>query len=202
MFRLRRRLLRGFTLIELVIAIALLAILGAAAVIAFQSIHTKAQIANAKATLKSVRSAILIQRANNELNNITSDGCHQRQNSWPTYEEVRRASYNAEVDNSILSSRMPPNLLMGPPPANLVAPRSPPFTNSFVANTDCGSNPGQIIYSLPDTLGANPSNNLVVATTDPKGSLCVADPCKAAWAYNPYTGDFWASSSAYGSNNW
>ncbi len=191
--RMKNKKLSAFTLIELVIAVALLAILVAVAIAAYQNITQKAQITNVKATLKRVRSSILIQKANNELSDSRTDGCHPRINFWPTFEEVRRSSYENQISGSILDSMMPPNLLID-------NPRTPPFTNVFAADTDCNHTD----YDNPDTLGDNIANNLVVAAPSgtPKGMPCPAEPCGAGWVYNPYTGEFWANSTQFDSNHW
>ncbi|MEW6008839.1 MAG: prepilin-type N-terminal cleavage/methylation domain-containing protein [Candidatus Omnitrophota bacterium] len=189
----RKRVSAGFTLIELIISVALLAILVAAAIVAFQNITQKAQIAQLKATLKSVRSAILIQKANNELNNSRGDGYHPRINFWPTFEEVRRGSYDAQLSESILSV-----VLSGNP--FITDPRTPPFDNEFVADTSTS-----VFYNNPDAAGkTNIANNLVVCAPQGtiKGTLCPADPCGAGWVYNPYTGEFWANSNQFGENAW
>jgi prepilin-type N-terminal cleavage/methylation domain-containing protein len=184
---------KGFTLIELVVAVALLAILVSAAIAAFQNITQKAQMSRLKATLKSMRSAVVINKAQNELNNSTSDGFHPRVNFWPTFEEVRRASYENQLSNSILSVPLSDNNFISSP-----APRDPPFDNTFVADTS-----SNICYQNPDVGGAtNLANNLVVCTTVPKGSICPASNCQAGYAYNPTNGNFWANSSQFGSNTW
>lgn len=191
----KRKSLTGFTLIELVIVVALLAILVSVAAVAFQNITEKAQIANVKANLKRVRSAIFIQKADNELNNSRDDGTcgpHPRINFWPTFEEVRKASYAGQLEGSILETMMPPNPFIDSPPA-----RNPPFDNNFVANCSNAT-----VYSYPSELGSNNANNLVVATNVSKGFICPAANCEAGWAYNPSTGEFWANSGTHDSNNW
>ncbi len=183
----------GFTLIELIIGVSLIAILAAMAVTAFQNITEKAQIANLRATLKRVKSAILIQKANNELseNYFDAGNCHPRKDFWPTYEEVRKTSYEAQLQGSILNTVMPSNPF-------ITNPRTPPFDNSFAA--DCS---GAIIHNNFN-LGTSNANNLVVAAPEgvARGTLCPAAPCDAAWAYSPYTGEFWATSNRFGENEW
>lgn len=187
--------LMGFTLIELVVTLAILAILVSAAVAALQNITQKAQISQLRATLKSARSAILIQKANNELNNSRFDAgnCHPRANFWPTFEEVRMGSYEGQLSGSILEAALSGNPFINPPA------RTPPFTNTF--NPDCS---GNIFYTAPDTWGGTIANNVVVCTdaSTPKGTLCPAANCQAGWAYNPYTGAFWANSNQFGENIW
>lgn len=184
----------AFTLIELVIAVAILAILVTAAIIAMQNIIRNAQISRLKATLKSVRSELLVQKTKNQLENSNTDaaigGCHPRVNFWPTFEEVRSASFEAQVHNSILDSILPDNPFIDPPP------RIPPFNNVFSSDPSCD-------VCFNNNVGSNNMNNLVVCTeTGHKGDPCGATDCQAAYAYNPRTGEFWANSNQMGEINW
>ncbi len=189
--------LNAFTLIELVIAVAVLAILVAMAIAALQNITQKAQIARLKATLKNVRSEIVVQKTRNQLENSMTDSRiganHPRVNFWPTFEEVRAGSFENVLSLSILDSALPDNPFINPPP------RTPPFDNVFSLNPGTG-----ICY--PNDVGPNNANNLVVcvddAVTYPKGTLCPAADCEAAYVYNPMTGDFWANSNTFGENRW
>lgn len=185
-----RNNLRGFTLIELVIALALLAILVAAAIAAMQNITQKAQLARLKATLNSVRNEIVIQKTRNQLENSIDDSRigahHPRVNFWPTFEEVRAASFENRLGISIMDSVLPDNPFVGPM-------REPPFDSVFILNESTTSD------CYPNDVGSNNANNLVACVDDavafPKGSRCPAASCQAAYAYNPNTGEFWANYS-------
>jgi prepilin-type N-terminal cleavage/methylation domain-containing protein len=181
----------AFTLIELVIAVAVLAILVTAAVVALQNITEKAKIAQCKAILKSVRSAILIQKAKNELNKNTQDNWgHYRYNYWPTFEEIRRMSYAENIDSdSVLDNVLPQN------PFKAV---NPTFTNTFVSNS--GTNPP--LYDNPDPQGTNPSRNRVWCGNMNKGYACGDPYCPTGWFYDPQTGAFWADSNLHNENLW
>ena len=68
MRRIKKRTYRGFTLIELVIVITILAILAAVAIPAFQNLTAEARNAGTRGALGGLRSAIAIYRANELVN--------------------------------------------------------------------------------------------------------------------------------------
>lgn len=183
----------GFTLLELVIVVAILAILALAAITAYQNLTSKAKAAQCKAILASVRSAIRIQRAKNEVGSGAQQDAwgHPRVNSWPTFEEVRRARYESTLDDSIMDTVIPQNSFKAV---------NPPFGNQFQPDTS-----GFVYYNNPDLedQGGNlSSHDRVWATNQPKGSLCAHPDCPTGWFYNPATGEFWADSNEMGENLW
>ena len=75
---------KGFTLVELVIVIAVIAILSAILIPTFGSIMSDAKETSAKADLKSVITTYLAENANSDADIDLSDNCFIKRDTEPT----------------------------------------------------------------------------------------------------------------------
>ncbi|MBI4435980.1 MAG: type II secretion system protein [Candidatus Omnitrophica bacterium] len=101
MERTKKRTHRGFTLIELVIVITILAILAAVAIPAFQNLTTQARNAGTNGALGGLRSALAVYRAN-----AISAGCDPAGTTglaatdcWPRLVDI---TSNSVMENNIV----------------------------------------------------------------------------------------------------
>ncbi|MFH1201967.1 MAG: prepilin-type N-terminal cleavage/methylation domain-containing protein [Candidatus Omnitrophota bacterium] len=180
----------GFTLVELVVVVAILGILAAAAVVLVANISQKAREAKLKGILGATREAINLHRSHNLLDDATADwGGRARHNFYPTLEEMQASREDSTVDNSIFQTVMPQNPLKEN--SNCVIDDVQPEITC--RNRICSACPS----AAHTCSGGNCGSCLA------KGTTCSEwEDCPTGWYYNPCNGEFWANSNVVGENNW
>lgn len=138
---------KGFTLIELVIVVTILAIVAAVAIPTFQNLRQRGQISATRGILGEIRSAITIYRAN-EITSGRSNGVAGTR-GYPAWGQLCDTQDNG-VSGCACSGTMTPKVMEnGETPDN-------PFAREFGRSETCldgvavGSSPG-VMEALTDT---------------------------------------------------
>ncbi len=164
----------GFTLIELIIVLTILAIVAAVAIPTYQNMQTQAKNAAIKGILGGVRSALLIYRVNEIASGRVSFAVGDPYRGWPAGHQVR------DLFDGGTQFGLPHVLQNGDLPDNPWA-------------VDAGFQPVD-----KDNLCWQYDNPELF----PRGSL--VDYCNpssgtpAPWVYNEAVGEFWANTAANG----